>query len=229
MPYARKHQLSQSLLYHVYNRSNGKKMIFEDESDYGRFMDLLREYQEKYPLKMYHWVIMPNHYHLLLEIGAPEQMSSCMSGIGRAYTHYYNKKYKSAGYLWQGRFKSQPVQMERYALACGRYIERNPLRAGLVNEAEEYVYSSARFYCEGMFDRIATESAWYQGFGTDRAQRQERYREFLLDFDEEEERKFMRLREPIGSEAFKSLLVMKNGRLIARRQGRRAERRTNIC
>ena len=71
--YARKHQLTGSLIYHAYNRSNGKNFIFNDESDFNYFIHLLEDYAREFSLKIYHWVIMSSHYHLLLEIEAPER------------------------------------------------------------------------------------------------------------------------------------------------------------
>ena len=130
--YAGKHQLSCSLLYHIYSRSNVRQPIFHEARDFSHFMRLLQHYAKAFDMSIYHWVIMSNHYHLLLEILEPEKISHCMAGLGRAYTHYYHKTYSTAGYLWQGRFKLQPIEKESYLLACGRYIERNPVRVGIV-------------------------------------------------------------------------------------------------
>jgi len=129
MPYtARTHQLSQSLLYHVYNRANGRSEIFHDSEDYQKFLSLLSGYSKEHDFSAYHWVFMPNHYYLLLELDNPERLSSIMAGLARAYVYYYHHKYQSSGHLWQGRFKSQPIEKEHYLLSCGRYIERNPVK-----------------------------------------------------------------------------------------------------
>ncbi|MEW6100870.1 MAG: transposase, partial [Candidatus Omnitrophota bacterium] len=82
--YARKHQLTRSLLYHVFSRSNARLPIFREPYDFSHFITLLKGYAEAFSLTMYHWVIMSNHYHLLLEIPEPEQISRCMAGIARA-------------------------------------------------------------------------------------------------------------------------------------------------
>lgn len=155
--YARKHQLSNSLIYHIYNRSNARVSIFNHKEDFCCFMDLLRSYSQRFSLKLYHWVIMSNHYHLLLELEEPERISNIMSGLAKAYSCYHHKAYSASGFLWQGRFKSKPVQKEKYLIACGRYIERNPVKAGMVNQAYEYPYSSAIVYCLGKSDRITIE------------------------------------------------------------------------
>lgn len=105
-----------------------------------------RQYRAEESVKIYHWVIMPTHFHLLVEMEEPLLISNLMSGLTHAYTIYHHKKYLTRGFLWQGKFKLQPVQKEGYLIACGRYIERNPVRAALVERVGEYLYSSARFY-----------------------------------------------------------------------------------
>ena len=162
---------------------------------------------------------MSNHYHLLLELDIPENLSLMMAGLNRAYTHYYHATYHTAGYLWQGRFKSQPVEKESYLIACGRYIERNPVRAGIVLEAYEYPYSSAGFYCTGKPDGITTDDPAFSGFGKDTLKRQDSYTEFLRKFNSEEERLFEDLENPLGSQEFIRRLLKINGRYVARRKG----------
>lgn len=218
--YARKHQLNRSLLYHVFSRSNARLPIFNVRQDFEYFMALMRNYADAFSLKIYHWVIMTNHYHLLLEIPEPEQISKCMAGLARAYTHYYHKTYGTSGYLWQGRFKLQPIEKENYLIACGRYIERNPVRVNIVTAAEQYLYSSAAFYCTGKTDNITIESPYYSNFGPDVEQRREEYRRFLCSFNGEEEKYFQDFEHPQGSNEFKRRLIKENGRYIPRRKGK---------
>ena len=167
---------------------------------------------------------MGNHYHLLLEIPQPEQISKLMAGLGRAYSHYYHKTYQTSGYLWQGRFKMQPIEKERYLIACGRYIERNPVRARLVSEPADYPYSSARFYCLGEDDKLTDEDYFYETLGKDSLERQDGYRRFLEQFDVEEEQSFSQLEAPQGSRGFIRRLIRINGRYLPRRRGRPLER-----
>lgn len=218
--YARKHQLNRSLLYHVFSRSNARLPIFHKPDDFGHFTALLKSYAAGFGLLIYHWVIMNNHYHLLFEIAEPETISRCMAGLARAYTHYYHKTYRTSGYLWQGRFKLQPIEKEGYLIACGRYIERNPVRAGIVAAAELYPYSSAGYYCSGREDTLTTRSPCYSEFGEDDAERREQYKKFLLSFDEEKERQFRDYEHPQGSEEFKRRIVKENGRYVPRRRGK---------
>ena len=225
MPYcARKHQLQNTLVYHVYNRSNGRKTVFHCDNDYLNFTALIKEYADRFSAKTYHWTIMPNHYHLLLEIEEPKELSKLMAGLQRSYTCYYHKIYSTAGFLWQGRFKLQPVEKERYLIACGRYIERNPVRAKIVVEAKDYLHSSAKFYCLGKIDGVSKEDPSFREFGEEINQRRNHYNEFLRDFDTEEEKLFANIEEPQGSEEFTRRLIIHNGRYIPKRRGRPKKR-----
>jgi putative transposase len=225
MPYcARKHQLQYALAYHIYNRSNARMTVFHTDSDCRYFMELLREYVKTFNLNLYHWVIMPNHYHLLLELEQPEQISKVMAGLNRSYTCYYHRVYQTAGFLWQGRFKCQPVQKEGYLFACGRYIERNPVRADIVSKAQEYAYSSAGFYCAGKADGLTTEDPIFSTFGPDMRARMIRYARFLRAFDAGGKSSFANFSEPQGSEEFISKLIKENGRYLPKRRGRPRQR-----
>lgn len=217
---ARTHQLKSSLLYHVYNRGNFRKEIFHDDQDYRRFIELLSSYTEKCDFDIYHWVLMPNHYHLLLEISIPEKLSSAFAGLARSYVYYHHNKYQTSGHLWQGRFKTQAIQKELYLLSCGRYIERNPVKAGLVKNAEDYGYSSAAYYVYGKQDKIAAESPLFRSLGNTLESARKKYRDFLKDFNVEEEKLFENLEEPQGSQEFKRRLIKEKGLLLPKRRGR---------
>ena len=230
MPYsARKHQLHNSLVYHAYNRSNGRVEIFHGEEDYRYFINLLIEYSQKYSAKVYHWVIMPNHYHLLLEIPSPEEISVFMAGLNRKYACYHHRLYRSAGFLWQGRFKLQPIQKEDYLIACARYIERNPVRAKIVTEAIDYPYSSARFHCLGDIDNLTSKTPCINDFGSDNAQRMASYAVFLRDFDQDQERRFDNLETPQGNVEFLKRLTKEGYRYFPKRRGRPKQRAELFC
>lgn len=218
--YARRHQLEKSLIYHVYNRSHRRERIFERKEDFEHFMDLLYRLKENFAVKIYHWVIMSNHYHLCLELDNPEAISRCMSGLQRAYTHYYNRTRDVRGYLWESRFKSQAIEGEKYLMACGRYIERNPVRARMVKEAPHYFYSSARHYCLGTEEGITDTDLFYDEFGDGIEDRQKGYRTYLGRFDGEEESLFREMIRPLGSQAFKARLIKTGYHYFPRRRGR---------
>lgn len=220
MPYtARFHQITQSLIYHIINRGNARSAIYHDPEDYGRFLAILINYSQKRRIKIYHWVLMPNHYHLLLELEQPKELSSVMAGIGKSYVHYYHRKYNSAGHLFQDRFKSQAIEKELYLHACARYIERNPVKAKLVQSAEEYTFSSASCYVFGKEDGLTVTDPLIQIFGLAKEHQRENYRQFLREFEAEEEQVFSNFETPQGSEEFKRRIVKEKG-LFIQRNGR---------
>jgi putative transposase len=155
-----------------------------------------------------------------MELAEPEAISRYMAGLNRRYACYHHRTYHTAGFLWQGRFKLQPVQKERYLIACGRYIERNPVRAKLTLKAEDYPYSSAQYYCYGSKDSLTIESPCYGDFGTDIIQRQASYKEFLRDFNVEQDRLFDNMETPLGSMEFIRRLIREGGRCFPKRRGR---------
>jgi len=146
-----------------------------------------------------------------------------MAGLNHAYTCYYHRKYLTSGFLWQGRFKLQPVQKETHLLACARYIERNPVRASMVYQAEDYFYSSAKFYCRGEQDSFAIESPVFLEFGEDINSRRITYTKFLRNFNSEDEEAFRKLEAPQGNKEFMRRLIKEQGRLLPKRSGRPRE------
>jgi len=225
---ARKHQLQGYLIYHVINRGNRRDDIFHYPEDYKYFIRLLSDYSDKFETSIYHWVIMPNHYHILLEIEDPEKLSKMMAGLARSYVHYYQKNYKLGGHIWRGRFKSQPIEKEKYLLRCGRYIERNPVKAKMVGLAEDYEYSSAKFYVYGMPDNLTKDDPCFESFGDAITERRKNYADFLKVFDEEEESLFKNDESPIGSTQFKAKLIYTKSRFMPRRKGK-ARKCSALC
>ncbi|MFA5093263.1 MAG: transposase [Candidatus Omnitrophota bacterium] len=220
--YARKHQLQRSLVYHAFSRSNGRKVIFQEVEDFNRIKLLFGEYSERFQARIYHWAIMPTHYHLVVEFQEPELVSKFMAGVHRAYSHYYHKQYNAVGYLWQGRFKLQPIQKELYLKTCGRYVERNPVRAQIVKEACEYAHSSARFYCLGQEDGITRACPDFEEFGKNADARQIAYKKYLEDFNQRDEIFFSSVEAPCGDKDFLRKLVRRGDHYFPRRQGRKA-------
>lgn len=132
------------MVYHVLNRANGRMQIFNKDGDYRAFEDLLVEAKEKYPMRILSYCLMPNHWHLLLYPYADNDMPHFMRWLGLTHTQRWHAVHKTIGYghLYQGRYKSFPVQTDEHFLQVARYIERNPLRAGLVEKAQDWPWSS---------------------------------------------------------------------------------------
>jgi putative transposase len=128
--------------YHAINRGNQKKEVFHDRGDYARFMLLIARACERVPMRLLAWCLMPNHFHLVLWPHDDGDMSRWMHWLLTSHVRWHHKKYETSGRIWQGRFKSFPIQQDEHLMTVERYVERNPLRAGLVRRAEEWTWSS---------------------------------------------------------------------------------------
>jgi len=130
--------------YHVLNRGNGRAEVFHNEADYIRFSGLLRQALARFPMRLLAYCLMPNHFHLAVWPQGDADLSNWMHWLMSAHVRGYRKLYRGSGHIWQGRFKAFPIEEDEHLLTVWRYIECNPLRAGLVNRAEEWPYSSLR-------------------------------------------------------------------------------------
>ena len=122
---------------------------------------------------------MANHIHLLGQIQKGEDLPKLMQYLLFEYSRWYRSETEYVGHLWQGRYKSPLIEQESYFLECGRYIERNPLRAEIVKKAEDYPWSSYRHYALGETDPLVDEDPYYSGLGKTPEERQRNYREFM--------------------------------------------------
>jgi REP element-mobilizing transposase RayT len=120
-------QLARDAAYHVMTRGHNREALFADTDDTRYFLGLLDRYRRRFSLRLYHYCLLTNHIHLLLELDDPRRLSALMAGVLIAYVRYCNARHGFVGQLVQGRFKSPLVQRQGYWLSCGRYIERNPL------------------------------------------------------------------------------------------------------
>jgi putative transposase len=194
-------------------------MVFAEEADIRFFLGRLAHYQQRFDFRLYHYCVMGNHFHLLLQMEEAPCLSAMMAGLLRAYVHYFNRRWGFVGHLWQGRFHSPAVQTEGYLLSCGRYIERNPVEAGLAKQPWDYPWSSCRAYALGVADPLLAENPWYLELGSEPAVRQQRWRQFLIGEDPREE-VFRRSDWAAGDDDFAGRLRTSRGRPVPRRRGR---------
>jgi putative transposase len=135
-------------LHHVIARGNERKAVFRDNADREFYLGRLAHYREKFGFRIWAYCLMDNHVHLGLETGkAP--LSRVMAGLQTSYTQYFNRRHGRSGHLFQGRYKAFLVEKDRYALAMLRYIHENPIKAGEVARANQYAWSSDRYYRRG--------------------------------------------------------------------------------
>jgi putative transposase len=131
--------------YHVLNRGNARATVFHKPDDFDAFLDLMAESSVRTPMRVLSYCLMPNHFHLALWPRQDGDVSRWMHWLMTSHVRRHLGRYRSSGHVWQGRFKAFPIQEDEHLLAVLRYIERNPLRAGLVVRAEEWRWSSLRW------------------------------------------------------------------------------------
>ena len=132
-------------LYHVMSRGNQGQPIFRDDKDRGIFLDIIGEASQRFAIEIHAYVLMENHYHILLKTIDPN-LSKAMQWIGTTYTRRFNLRHGEGGHLFQGRFKSIIVENDAYLSQLSYYIHRNPLRAGIVDRLGDYQWSSYSIY-----------------------------------------------------------------------------------
>ncbi|MCB9747821.1 MAG: transposase [Candidatus Omnitrophica bacterium] len=133
-------------IYHVIARGNNRQKILKYPTDKQSFLNSLTKYKGLFSFRLYAFVIMDNHIHLMIEADEHFNISKVMQRILLSYSAKYRRKYKYVGHVWQGRFVSFNVSGDHYVEECLQYIHRNPVKAGIVDVEADYRWSSARFY-----------------------------------------------------------------------------------
>jgi putative transposase len=129
-------------VYHVINRGNDRNRVFRKEDDYRAFVQLMVDANQRLAMRVTGYCLMPNHFHLLLWPYGDGDLSRWMQWLLTAHVRRYHRHYRGSGHVWQGRFKAFPIEQDERYLTVLRYVERNPLRADLVPQAEDWPWSS---------------------------------------------------------------------------------------
>ena len=165
--------------HHVILRGNDRQDIFRNTADYQRMLDLFEQHSREQGVEIHAYVLMTNHLHLLLTPLQDQSLSKMMQAVGRSYVQIFNKVHGRTGTLWEGRYRSTLIQTERYLLACMAYIDLNPVRATMVAQPEDYVWSSYGHYAGRRHDRLITPHALYWGLGNTPFAREVAYAEMV--------------------------------------------------
>jgi len=192
-------------VYHILTRGNNRQAVFKDKQDYKKYIEILQRYKEKYKFKLYHYVLMTNHVHLVVETTEKGgKLSEIMKGINLSYAQYFKNRYRHIGHFWQDRYKSIIISKDDYLLACGSYVELNPVRAKIVEDPREYKWSSYNTYAYGRKDSITDRHFIYEELSKDESERRRKYREFIMGMLKEREsmRGEMNRRVVYGSDDF---------------------------
>jgi REP element-mobilizing transposase RayT len=185
-------------VYHAILRGINRQTIFEDEEDATKFVETLGECRKKSEFRLYAYCLMGNHVHFLVKEGR-EDLGVTVKRVGASYVYWYNRKYGRCGHLFQDRYKSEPVEDDKYFLAVLRYIHQNPVKAGIVKELVDYPWSSYREYLNN--GRLVETDFALGLFSDDRQKAVEAFKRFheiegqenCLDIDEK--------RKPTDAEA----------------------------
>lgn len=164
---------------HLIQRGNNRSACFYADEDYRFYLDHLAEQAAKHDCAIHAWCLMTNHVHLLLTPRHADSLGRLMKALGQRYVQYVNRTYRRSGTLWEGRFRSCLLQEEAWVLACYRYIELNPVRAGTVEHPAEYRWSSYRANAQGEVGNLLAPHRLYLALAPEDEARREAYRELF--------------------------------------------------
>jgi len=174
--------------YHIMTRGNNRNVVFKTDNDYFYYLKLLQRFKSELDFDLYHYCLMPNHVHMLIQTKKSKDFSLFMKKINLAYFHHFHRKYGWIGHFWQDRFKSQPVGKDEYFIQCGKYIELNPVRKGLVKKPENWHFSSYNFYTNtnntntnNTKDSLLTKDFLYPELEETDDARRKQYQKIIID------------------------------------------------
>lgn len=203
---------------HITHRGNNRQRCFFEDCDRVFYLFHLRRLVPQAACALHAYCLMTNHVHLLLTPAALDSCARLMRRLSQLHTQYVNRTYRRSGTLWEGRFHSSIVQSESYLLNCYRYVESNPLDAGLCKRVDEYEWCSTRTNVHGVFDAAITPHEEYLRLGSSAESRRAAYRELLgaplTDECRDEIERAMNGNFALGDEKFKRSMSMAIGRRV---------------
>jgi putative transposase len=166
---------------HLVQRGNNRALTFRDHADLERFCDILCDASTRNACAVHAYVLMANHFHLLVTPARPDAPARLMQHVGRTFGPWMNARQRRTGAIWEGRYRSSIIDSARYFFTCSRYIELNPVRAGLVTAPDGYSWSSYGRNACGVADCLVTPHPLYESLGTSDAERQSAYRSLFSE------------------------------------------------
>ena len=157
--------------HHIIQRGNNKQVIFITDEDYQFYLKTLKDACIKYHCDIHAYVLMTNHVHLLITPKNNTCISAVMQYVGRTYVRYFNDLHQRTGTLWEGRYKSLVIGSEAYFLTCCCYIEQNPLRAGMIENINQYLWSSYHYHAKASNDNLIQAHELYLSLGSNTKER----------------------------------------------------------
>ena len=166
---------------HIYSRGNNRTAVFKEDPDRHWLLALMKLWLRKYPVAVHNFTLMTTHFHLIATPAEQNVLSYAMKEILERYARFFNRKYRRTGSLWEGRFRALGIDDEDYALICARYIEQNPVRAGMVRAIGEYRWSSYRCLGLGEPSEWLVPHPTYVALGRSDEERRAAYRAICAD------------------------------------------------
>ena len=167
--------------YHVMARGNNRERIFRVDADYRRYLGLMKEALTRYECRLHAYALMTNHVHLMVETGQTHSISRAIQWLHTSYSTYVNRRHDRVGHVFQGRYRSEIVDRDTYALELSRYIHLNPVRAALSGDPAIYRWSSCRAYLTAGGDHLVTTTQLLSMSSQDSRTQRSLYRRFVLD------------------------------------------------
>ncbi len=212
-----------NLPHHIIQQGNDRQPIFRDDEDCQLFLGWMREASRQFKVAIHAYALMGNHLHLLATPSDAQGLARMMQLLGRFYVPYFNRKYDRTGTLWQGRFKTSVIESDQFFLACTRYIEMNPVRAGLVAHPAEYKWTSYAHHVGDKPDSLIADHPLYWALGNTPFEREAAYKHFMQQPAAQEEIESLRQAvmkgRALGSEQFQIQLEKRMNRRV--RPGKR--------
>ncbi|MCG2585125.1 transposase [Massilia sp. TS11] len=206
------------LPHHIIQRGLNRQAVFEADEDCAAYLDWLREAAKATRVQVHAYVLMPNHVHILATPQDETGLARMMQRVGRFYVPFFNRRHERSGTLWEGRFRTSVVDADHYLLACMRYIELNPVRAGLVSAQAEYVWSSYAHHAGMRADPLITDHPLYWALGNTPFQREAAYQALFEDAVAPEQTRQITDSAikglPLGSAPFLQQLAQKTKRAV---------------
>lgn len=165
--------------HHVIQRGNNRQAIVLSDADREALLDTIGDHARKHRVALHAYVLMDDHFHLLLTPETADGVPLMMQSVGRSYVRYFNDRHRRTGTLWDGRYKSTLIQAERYLLACMTYLDLNPVRSGVVSDPKQHPWSSHRHFTGQAPDRRVTPHPMYWGLGNTPFAREAAYTEMV--------------------------------------------------
>jgi len=210
---------------HVVQRGNNRQTVFFFDDDYQAYLAWLKEGCERHGCFIHAYVLMTNHVHLLVTPDSSDAISRMIQFVGRNYVTYVNHRHGRSGTLWEGRHKGSVIEDDTYLLACMRYIELNPVRAGMTKTPEEYPWSSYRDNAFGERSGLLVRHRLFMDLGRSEKARQNAYRELISHALDPEQLHLLRAAvqtgTPLGNRRFRERIERVTGNRVGQlRRGR---------